>query len=68
MAEPGLTLENYWQDSHGYMKMQFEPGGILGEFYAMAEANQSNSGQAVRKDTFAVDLKQHQLVRNTRRP
>jgi acid phosphatase type 7 len=65
MAEPGLTLENYWDDSHGYMKMRFESGKIVGEYYAVAEANQPNPGQATQVDAFAVDLEQHKVVENT---
>jgi len=68
MAEPGLTLENYWTDSHGYMKMRFERGKLIGEYYAVAEANQSNPGQATPVDSFAVDLRQHKLVASKRRP
>ena len=68
MAEPGLTLENYCDDSHGYMKMRFERGKIVGEYYAVAEVNQPNPGLAAKVDSFAVNLKQHKLVSSKRRP
>jgi hypothetical protein len=68
MAEPGLTLENYCVDRHGYLEMRFEPGQITGQYYAVAEANQPNPGTAQRIDTFVLDTEQHKLVTSTRPP
>ena len=68
LAEPGITLENYCDDRHGYTKMTFAEGSITGEYWAVNEANQSNPGQATRVDNFTVDIEQHKLVSNKRRP
>jgi len=68
MYETGLTLENYVDDRHGFMKMRFERERILGEYYAVTEANQPSAGQAVRTDTFELDLKQHKVVTSRRPP
>ncbi|MDA4113851.1 MAG: metallophosphoesterase [Thaumarchaeota archaeon] len=67
-AEPGVTLENYCVDRHGYLKMRFEPGKITGEYYGVAESTQPNPGQATRLDTFAIDLTQHKVITSKRRP
>jgi acid phosphatase type 7 len=68
MAEPGVTLENYCDDRHGYLRMRFERDKIIGAYYAVNEANQPNPGQANRIDTFEVDLKQHKVVTSRRPP
>jgi acid phosphatase type 7 len=68
MAETGLTLENYCTDRHGYMKVRFEKGQILGQYYAVAEANQPNPGQATKFDSFTLDLAQHRVVESRRAP
>ncbi|MDA4121792.1 MAG: metallophosphoesterase [Thaumarchaeota archaeon] len=67
-ATEGVTLENYWVQSHGYMEMTFQKGMVTGQFYAVAESSQPNPGQSTRIDTFSVDLTQNKLVRSTRRP
>jgi hypothetical protein len=67
-AEPGVTLENYCVDRHGYLRMRFEEGMITGQYYGVAESTQPNPGQATRLDTFAIDLTQHKVVTSTRRP
>ncbi len=68
MAEPGITLENYCDDRHGYMLMTFTEGSITGEYYAVNESNQPNPGQPNRIDNFTVDIKKHRLTASKRRP
>jgi acid phosphatase type 7 len=67
VAEPGVTLENFWDDSHGYLRMRFEKGVVTGEYYAVADATQPNPGRATQVDSFALNLKQHKLVTITGR-
>ena len=56
-----VTLENYSDNRHGFMRIQVTDKLIIGEYYATNLPHESWTGQAQRIDTFELDYKQHKL-------
>lgn len=66
MPEPGVTLENYCDNRHGYMKVQVTKNRVSGEYYVIPPPNQTGPAQGI--DSFALDLQQHTLAKSMRLP
>lgn len=61
MPEMGVTLENYCDDRHGYMKVEVTARTLKGEYFAVPHPNESRKSPAVLIDSFSLDLKKHSL-------
>jgi hypothetical protein len=65
-----VTLENYCDNSHGFLRVQVTDGLITGEYYAVDVnlVNQQPNPQARLIDSFELDYKKHKLNKSTRVP
>lgn len=62
MPEPGVTLENYCDNRHGYMKMQVTKNVLSAGYYITPLPNQTGPTQQI--DSFQLDLQQHTLTKS----
>ncbi len=60
-----LTLENYCDDRHGFMRVMVTPQYISGEYFAVPRPHESWRGQAERIDGFVLDWRAHRLTKGT---
>ena len=66
MPEPGVTLENYCDTRHGYMKMQVTKNTLSGQYFITPLPNQTGPTQQI--DSFELDLQEHTLTKSARLP
>jgi len=66
MPEPGVTLENYCDTRHGYMKMQVTKNTLSGQYFITPLPNQTGPTQQI--DSFELDLQKHTLTKSARLP
>jgi hypothetical protein len=61
-----VTLENYHDNNHGFMRVQVTDGLITGEYYAVDVnlVNQHPNTQARLIDSFELDYEKHKLNRS----
>jgi hypothetical protein len=57
-----ITLENYVDDRHGFMRLTVTRTRITGEYFTVSRPQESWSKPPERVDAFALDLTQHRLV------
>jgi hypothetical protein len=62
ISDMGVTLENYCDDRHGYLRFEVTPLTITGKYFAVPRPQESWSAPAVEIDTFTLDLKTHQIT------
>jgi hypothetical protein len=62
IADMGVTLENYCDDRHGYLRFEVTPHTITGTYFTVPRPQESWSAPATPIDTFTLDLKTHQLT------
>lgn len=65
MPDGPLTLENYCDDRHGFLRLLVTPKAISGEYFACPRPQESWRGQAERIDGFVLDLQSHKLTKGT---
>ena len=62
IADMGVTLENYCDDRHGYLRFEVTPQTITGTYFAVPRPQESWSAPAREVDRFTLDLKTHQIT------
>jgi hypothetical protein len=60
-----LTLEQYCDDRHGFMRLMVTPHQLTGEYFACPRPHESWRGAAERIDGFVLDLHTHKLTKGT---
>jgi acid phosphatase type 7 len=65
-----VTLENYCDNRHGFMRFEVTESLIKGEYYAVDVniADPQSDAQARLLDTFELNYRKHQLSKSTRVP
>ncbi len=63
--EGGVTLEQYCDDRHGFMRLMVTPHQLVGEYFACPRPHESWRAAAERIDGFVLDLHSHKLVKGT---
>ncbi len=63
-----VTLENYCDNRHGFMRLEVTDSLITGEYLAVEPSSAQSGGQAQRIDSFELDYKSHTLNKSTRLP
>jgi acid phosphatase type 7 len=61
IAETDVTLENFCDDRHGYVRIQVTKEAIIGEFIAVPRPYEPWSNPGVVSDSFQLDLRTHRL-------
>ena len=64
-ALPGsdVTLENYCEDRHGFMRLEVTPRSITGTYYTVSRPQESWRAAPTLYDVFTLDLNTHKLMR-----
>lgn len=62
ISDMGVTLENYCDDRHGFLRFEVTAQTITGTYFAVPRPQESWSAPATPVDTFTLDLKTHQLT------
>ena len=65
MPDSGITLEQYCDDRHGFLRLMVTPHQLTGEYFACPRPHESWRGAAERIDGFVLDLHTHKLVKGT---
>jgi acid phosphatase type 7 len=63
-----VTLENYCDDRHGFMRLQVSSEKIAGEYYAVSRPQESWRQPPLKIDSFELDLRKHRLSKSTITP
>ena len=58
-----VTLENYCDDHHGYMRLEVSPQTLKVAFLSVPRPHEAWSAPAVVQDSFTLDLQEHRLLR-----
>ena len=58
-----VTLENYCDDRHGYLRLDVSEGTLKADFLSVPRPQEAWSAPAVVQDSFTLDLHTHRLVR-----
>ncbi len=59
---PGVTLDAYCDDRHGYLKVVVGPGHLSASYWSVPRPHESWTAPATQVDAFTVDLKEPQLT------
>jgi acid phosphatase type 7 len=59
-----VTLENYLDNRHGFMRLTVTAQSLLGEFYGVPRPQESWRGEPILHDRFELDLVSHRLLPN----
>lgn len=59
---PGLSLETFVHDRHGYMKLDFSKEHLKGDYFTVPRAQESWGDPAVLADSFTLDFGQRRIV------
>jgi calcineurin-like phosphoesterase family protein len=63
VPDQDVTLENYADDRHGYLRLSVSASTIKGEYITVPRPQESwQHGPLTTLDTFAVDLKKHSVT------
>ncbi len=65
MPDADVTLENYCDDRHGFMRLMVTPTQISGEYFGCPRPQESWRGEADRIDGFVLDWRRHKLIKGT---
>jgi hypothetical protein len=58
-----LTLENYVDDRHGFIRLVATPRYLVGEYWTVPRPQESWRAPATRVDVFELDWQQHRLIK-----
>jgi calcineurin-like phosphoesterase family protein len=58
-GEPEITLENFCQGCHGFLRMTLTPSMLKGEYFSVPGAQEPPTNPAALVDQFTLDLKAH---------
>ena len=58
---PGLSLDSFADDQHGYMRLDLSSKYLIGDYFTVPEAAKRNH-PAVLRDSFVLDLAQRRVV------
>jgi len=64
VVNPGLTLESFVDDRHGFLHVEVSATELRGDYYTVPRPQESWSAPAVLFDSFVLDLKRRRLSRN----
>ncbi len=59
--EPGVVLESYCDDHHGYLLMQIDSQTLKGQYFAVPTMKDPSGTPARQTDAFTLNLKTHQM-------
>jgi len=59
-----LTLENYCDNRHGFLRIEVTQNVIIGEYYTVPRPQESWNAPSQRIDDFELDLKKHRLTKS----
>ncbi len=63
MPNSDVTLENFCEDRHGFMRLTVSPQKMTGDYFTVARPYESWRGPAALLETFTLDHNAHKLVR-----
>lgn len=62
ISDMEVTLENYCDDRHGYLRFEVTPETITGTYFAVPRPQEPWSAPSLEIDRFVLDLKTHQIT------
>jgi predicted phosphodiesterase len=65
LSSYNLTLENYCDNRHGFLRIEVTSNLIKGEYYTVPRPQESWNASSQRIDNFELDLKTHKLIKST---
>ena len=60
-----LTLENYCDNRHGFLRIEVTSNLVKGEYYTVPRPQESWNVSSQRIDNFELDIKTHRLTRSS---
>jgi acid phosphatase type 7 len=65
LPDYNLTLENYCDNRHGFLRVEVTQNVIVGEYYTVPRPQESWNAPSQRIDNFELDLKEHRLTKSS---